>query len=252
MNRDELNEEQDFWDEFAGEYTAIQSESQVNIVGDISAYLAGEISSPVDTLVDLAGGSGKYLLGLESLTKKYILVDFSKEMIRLAQTSFPMSQADFQLMDQASFLSRTSNQSYDVLFSAMNPAIRTKNDLNEILRITKKRVYLLRLVQEEESLFSPFEEENDELKLMARYKNWLDTPYQSHYFTYRVEEVITKDFFYDYYSDQLAPVVLEQALQQFFPVQDTAINHKLLTFELLSIDLEDCKGGKYENYPITH
>lgn len=244
MTRNELNEAQDFWDEFAADYTAIQSESQVSIVADVSAYLTAELSSPVDTLVDLAGGSGKYLPGLESLAKKYILVDFSKEMIRIAQTSYPTSQAAFQLMDQASFFARTSDQSYDVLFSAMNPAIRTKNDLNEILRVTKKRVYLLRLVQEEESLFSPFEEENDELRLMARYKNWLNIPYQSHYFTYRIEEVITKDFFYDYYSDQLAPVILEQALQQFFPVQDTAMNHKLLTFELLSINLEDCKGGQ--------
>lgn len=237
MIEDDLQAEMDFWDDFALEYTEIQNESAINIVADVGNYLTKQIPVKIETLLDLAGGSGKYLPVLYPLTENYLLIDFSKEMIALARKKYPLEKIEFVINEQNRFLSQTANQTYDLLFSAMNPAIRTKKDLKEIIRITKQRVYLLRVIQDEDTLFSPFEEQNQDWTLMTQYKDWLDLPYQSHFFTYQLEETITKTFFEAYFEDDLDPKVLETALEQFFPIEETAINRKTITFELLSINV---------------
>lgn len=239
MIEDDLQVEMDFWDDFALEYTAIQNESAINIVADVGKYLAKQIPIKVETLLDLAGGSGKYLPVLYPLTENYSLVDFSKEMIALARKKYPLEKIEFVINEQNRFLAQTANQTYDILFSAMNPAIRTKKDLKEIIRVTKQRVYLLRVIQDEDMLFSPFEEQNQDWTLMTQYKDWLDLPYQSHFFTYQLEETITKAFFEAYFEDDLAPKVLETALEEFFPIEETAINRKTITFELLIINVNN-------------
>lgn len=237
MIEDDLQAEMDFWDDFALEYTEIQNESAINIVADVGNYLTKQIPVKIETLLDLAGGSGKYLPVLYPLTENYLLIDFSKEMIALARKKYPLEKIEFVINEQNRFLSQTANQTYDLLFSAMNPAIRTKKDLKEIIRITKQRVYLLRVIQDEDTLFSPFEEPTQDWTLMTQYKDWLDLPYQSHFFTYQLEETITKTFFEAYFEDDLDPKVLETALEQFFPIEETAINRKTITFELLSINV---------------
>lgn len=239
MIEDDLQAEMDFWDDFALEYTEIQNESAINIVADVGNYLTKQIPVKIETLLDLAGGSGKYLPVLYPLTENYLLIDFSKEMIALARKKYPLEKIEFVINEQNRFLSQTANQTYDLLFSAMNPAIRTKKDLKEIIRITKQRVYLLRVIQDEDTLFSPFEEPTQDWTLMTQYKDWLDLPYQSHFFTYQLEETITKTFFEAYFEDDLDPKVLETALEQFFPIEETAINRKTITFELLSINVNN-------------
>lgn len=239
MIEDDLQAEMDFWDDFALEYTEIQNESAINIVADVGKYLTKQFPVKVKTLVDLAGGSGKYLPVLYPFTENYFLVDFSKEMIALARKKYPLEKIEFVINEQNRFLAQTANQTYDILFSAMNPAIRTKKDLKEIIRVTKQRVYLLRVIQDEDTLFSPFEEPNQDWTLMAQYKNWLDLPYQSHFFTYQLEETITKAFFETYFEDDLAPKLLETALEEFFPIEETVINRKTITFELLIINVNN-------------
>lgn len=233
---EELQEEIDFWNDFSEEYTLIQAESEISIVADLKTYLASSITEPVETLVDLAGGSGKYIPALSQLTQTYHLIDFSKEMVRQAKEQYPEVPIHLQVIDQASFLKETADQTYDILFSAMNPAIQTKEDLAELLRVSKKYVYILRVIEEEETLFSPYEAKNEALNLMACYKEWLEVPFTSHLFTYVSEEVITKDFFREYFIDELPRDVLEQALECHFLTKETAINQKVLTFELLSIE----------------
>lgn len=239
MTEDDLQEEIDFWDDFALEYTQIQNESALNIVSDVGNYLAKQIPMKTETLVDLAGGSGKFLPVLYPLTSNYLLVDFSKEMIALAQKKYPIEKNGFIISEQNRFLAQSASQTYDILFSAMNPAIRTKKDLNEIIRVTKQKVYLLRVIQEEDALFGPFEEPSQDWDLMAQYKNWLDLPYQSHFFTYQLEEVITKVFFEAYFEDDLSPKILEMAVEKFFSTKTIAINRKTITFELLSINVNN-------------
>lgn len=231
----ELEEAREFWDDFAFEYTEIQNESQIQIVDDLGAFLAKDVLTPVETLIDLAGGSGKYLPALVPLSKRCLFVDFSDKMIALAKEKTSFHHIEFLTIEQNEFLRKTESRTYDIVFSAMNPAIRTKSDLDQIIRIAKQRVYLLRTVKNEDSLFSPFEAADQTLGWLSEYKSWLKRPYESHLFTYFFEEVVSKDFFQDYFKEELTPERLSLALEQFFSTDETVINRHQITFELLII-----------------
>lgn len=231
-----LQEMIDFWDDFAQEYTTIQNESQTNITQDVIAFLTKQAIFPTSSLLDLAGGSGKYIKGFLPFVEQYVFVDFSKEMIRIAQKKNTDKKIVFLKQDQATFFKETKNQSYDIVFSAMNPALTTQNDLDELLRIAKKRVYLLRLVSDEDLIFSHLEEEYP--NLMANYKEWLKRPYHSTKFVYRLEEEVEKAFFFDYFEGEIPFDKLEEVAKIRFKNEKYFLNQRKIVFELLEISTE--------------
>ncbi|MHC5267841.1 methyltransferase domain-containing protein [Enterococcus sp. LJL98] len=235
----ELAEAKAFWDDFAKEYTDIQAESQIALVEDLTQYFQEASVFPAKTFLDLAGGSGKFIPTFESLVGSYHLVDFSKEMLTLAQKQYPDSDVVFIESDQNAFFAKTPDKSYDVVFSAMNPALTTAFSLNELLRITKKRAYILRLIEEKDALFSSLEEPVVTKEAMENYKKWLKSPYQSKVFRYHIEERIDKSFFLEYFEGEFSKEQLELLIKERFKDAETVKNQRRLTFELLSIKIED-------------
>lgn len=231
----ELKELIDFWDDFAQEYTEIQEESQTSITQDVRQFLIKQQIFPTSSFLDLAGGSGKYIEVFLPFVKQYVFVDFSKEMIRIAKKRHADKKLRFVEQDQGAFFKETSDQSYDVVFSAMNPALRTKKDLDELLRIAKKRVYLLRLIVDEDVLFSPLEEADESLNWMAQYQQWLTVPYQVTHFVYLIEERVGKSLFFDYFAGEIPLEQLEAIAQKTFQEKENFLNQRKIVFELLEI-----------------
>ncbi|WP_054778024.1 class I SAM-dependent methyltransferase [Lacticaseibacillus saniviri] len=80
------------WDEFASLYNAIQNESTLSIEEDVIAELRRQHLLPAITVMDLASGSGRFALPLAQYSDKVILLDWSKEMLRLAQQAAANAQ----------------------------------------------------------------------------------------------------------------------------------------------------------------
>ena len=160
---DYLNELETFWDEFAEEYEAIQQESIFPIAEELRDFLLAENLLPCQTFLDLAGGSGRYLSTLKAYVEKYDLVDLSAEMLKLAAAK---SSSTVQLIknDQKSFLSQ-NKQRYGIVFSAMNPALQTKEELLDFCQASHDWCLILRVITDEDQLFSPYEEINSDLLL---------------------------------------------------------------------------------------
>ncbi|MGL4481560.1 MAG: SAM-dependent methyltransferase, partial [Lactococcus garvieae] len=62
-----------FWDDFAEEYEEIQQESPFPIAQELGKFLVQEKILPCQTLLDIAGGSGRYLAVFQEQVKKYTL-----------------------------------------------------------------------------------------------------------------------------------------------------------------------------------
>lgn len=231
----EIEELKAFWDDFAKEYTEIQNESEIPLIEDLIHYMAQEQAFPTSTFLDLAGGSGKYIDVFLPYVQQYTLVDFSKEMLRIAKEEYPNPNILFLEKEQSAFFKETADQAYDVIFSAMNPALQTQADLAELLRIAKKQVYLLRLTSDKDSLFSPLEQQNKDWSLMTSYKQWLKMPYQVKEFIYRLEEVIGKDLFFDYFEGEVSEEGLQEIAKRTFNDEDFFKNPRQITFELIAI-----------------
>ncbi|WP_419348933.1 hypothetical protein, partial [Acinetobacter baumannii] len=73
-----MDEVAEFWDDFAAEYYQIQKESQVPIVTDIEKFLTEQRLLPTNSVVDLGGGSGRYLALLAQNSQQYTIVDISE------------------------------------------------------------------------------------------------------------------------------------------------------------------------------
>lgn len=230
-----MNEEIQFWNELAEEYAEIQSESQVTIAKDVATFLFEKKILPTNTFVDVAGGWGRYVEEVIPFIQTYLLVDFSKEMLRIAAREHSFSQLDLLEMTQQAFFEQTQNEQYDVVFTAMNPALDSKEALNELLRITRKTACILRMIKEQDELFSPYEENRD--ILMSQYKEWLGVPFEVQRFQYFTEEVITKSFFKDYFEIDVSETELEKMVAKHFET-DERLNRTEIVFELLIITKE--------------
>lgn len=228
-------DDETFWDEFAAEYEAIQQESNAAIEPALTEFLLTEKILPAKTLVDLAGGTGRYVPFLQPYVTRYLLVDFSQAMLEIARTKSRQPNLSLNKQTQQTFLATTPPHSIDVIFSAMNPAL-TPPDLLQLKHLAQSYVLILRLVEQKDRLFSPFETNNPALRLNEAYKKFLlqqQIPFKTKTFRFQTTEIITKDFFTAYFADELAPEKLTQVTQTFFADQPTAENPQVITFELL-------------------
>ncbi|AYW48621.1 hypothetical protein C7K38_09710 [Tetragenococcus osmophilus] len=234
---EDLNEVKQFWDDFAEEYTKIQAESQLPIQKDVVHFLREKGILPQERFLDLAGGSGKYIPYFLPYVQNYVLLDISSEMLQLAASTYPSSYLSFVESSQQDFLTQAKDNSYDIVFSAMNPSLDSADQLKEMGRIAKKYVCILRLVEETDQLFTPIEEKlygkPEELAWMASYKEWLNRPFDTKYFYYTVDERISSDFFSLYFTDELTIEQIQQKVNKLFQDKKEVINSTSYTFELL-------------------
>ncbi|WP_288226139.1 bifunctional 2-polyprenyl-6-hydroxyphenol methylase/3-demethylubiquinol 3-O-methyltransferase UbiG [uncultured Enterococcus sp.] len=231
---DYLNELEVFWDEFAEEYEVIQQESIFPIAEELRDFLLEQALLPCQSLVDLAGGSGRYLPSLQKYAAHYDLVDLSREMLKIAKAK---ADANVRLIKQTqeAFLA-TNKQRYDVAFSAMNPALQTKAELLDFCQASKDWCLILRVVKDEDQLFSPYEEKNPDLLLNERYKNFLNElgiPFYTRIFSYTNQEEISRDFFQEYFADDFSTVELRGIIEKTFGNALQKNNQQFLDFELI-------------------
>lgn len=231
---DYLNELEVFWDEFAEEYEVIQQESIFPIAEELRDFLLEQALLPCQSLVDLAGGSGRYLPSLQKYAAHYDLVDLSGEMLKIAKAK---ADANVRLIKQTqeAFLA-TNKQRYDVAFSAMNPALQTKEELLAFCQLSRGWCLLLRVVKDEDQLFSPYEEKNPDLLLNERYKDFLaarNLSYRTKRFSYTSRETVSREFFQDYFADDFSTEALTEITQKTFGDENERVNQQFLDFELI-------------------
>lgn len=223
-----------FWDEFAEEYTEIADESQLPIAADLASYLVQQHILPTNHFVDLACGSGRYISALLPVTKKYSALDFSKEMLRIASKRFNSEKLTFCLKSQQEFFKEKSF--YEVIFTAMNPALAQKKDLFDLLK-KGNTILILRMIQETDDVFQPYEHQQENL-LMIHYKTWLlekNIPFRSKKFVYHTKEEVNRDFFYAYFKEDFSSEKLSVMMNKVFGRHNIIISNTEVVYELLVI-----------------
>ncbi|MDM7654141.1 methyltransferase domain-containing protein [Lactococcus cremoris] len=232
-----------YWDEFSQEYEEIQNESLVNIGQELREFLLAEKLLPARDFLDLAGGTGKYIPHFSDFTDKYNIVDLSAKMLDFAQNKkADASKIAFIHQEQAEFLDQSEKDAYDFVFTAMNPALDSKEALIELNRISQRNVGILRLIFDEDNLFSqveqlyfPAQEQHKEAQMLL-YKAWLEElnwKYKSKKFRFFLSESISSQFFSDYLSDEISNDELEALKQLFFKENENRDMERLVIFELL-------------------
>lgn len=233
-------EEQDlvyFWDGFAEEYEEIQQESPFPIAQELGKFLVQEKILPCPTLLDIAGGSGRYLSVFQDHVKRYTLADISPKMLELAREKRKSEYVDFLRISQEALIQ--TNKKFQVVFSAMNPALNHPEKIKELCQLSQKWCLIFRLVKDEDSLFSPYDQEvSTELKWMEDYKNFLQKEKQEFFvqqFTFGKTEMISKNFFLAYFEDECSKRELKHRINEHFGVQDSCKNYQKVVYELIYI-----------------
>ncbi|MDG6120045.1 class I SAM-dependent methyltransferase [Lactococcus formosensis] len=233
-------EEQDlvyFWDGFAEEYEEIQQESPFPIAQELGKFLVQEKILPCPTLLDIAGGSGRYLSVFQDHVKRYTLADISPKMLELAREKRKSEHVDFLRISQEALIQ--TNKKFQVVFSAMNPALNHPEKIKELCQLSQKWCLIFRLVKDEDSLFSPYDQEvSTELKWMEDYKNFLQKEKQEFFvqqFTFGKTEMISKNFFLAYFEDECSKRELKHRINEHFGVQDSCKNYQKVVYELIYI-----------------
>ncbi|NTM11091.1 class I SAM-dependent methyltransferase [Enterococcus faecium] len=140
-----MNEKE--WDEFAEEYYEIQQESQVTIAEDVKNYLKTEKVLPAETAADVAGGSGRFL-SLAKEINRYDLIDFSSGMLENAK-----KEAEKNELPNVSFIKQSleefiqSNETYEMVFTAANPALVHLIQLEKLMKKSSKWCVIIRVVE---------------------------------------------------------------------------------------------------------
>ena len=124
----------------------------------------------------------------------------------------------------------------------MNPALQSKEALVELNRIANGNVGILRLIFDEDNLFSqveqlylPNQEQNKEAQMLL-YKVWLEElgwEFKSKKFRFFLSERVSSQFFSDYFSDDLSNTELAALTQLFFSETEIREMERLVIFELL-------------------
>lgn len=235
MTNDHLDDLEQFWDDFAEEYEQIQQESRFPIAEELKQFLLEQSIFPAGSFLDLAGGSGRYFAELQDSVEQYTLVDISKEMLAIAQTKQKDSDVIFVHQDQDSFF-QTNSQTYDVVFTAMNPALLTKEDLLAFTAKSHGWCLILRLVEERDSLFSPYEKTADEMELMNRYQQFLTEKklaFHTKEFVFTSQEDVRRTFFETYFEDTFSDLQLKDIADRLFGKKESQINRQTVTYQML-------------------
>ena len=162
--------------------------------------------------------------------------------IRDRNKSADSNKITFTHQEQNKFLKNTKENTYDFVFSAMNPALESKEALVELNRIANGNVGILRLIFDEDNLFSqveqlylPNQEQNKEAQMLL-YKVWLEElgwEFKSKKFRFFLSEKVSSQFFSDYFSDELSNAELAALTQLFFSETEIREMERLVIFELL-------------------
>ncbi|MGX7172780.1 class I SAM-dependent methyltransferase [Enterococcus ratti] len=239
-----MNEED--WNAFAAEYYLNQREGKTTIVKDVIDYLKREDILPTEQIVDVAGGSGRYL-AMAKEAKMYELIDFSSEMLKFAAKEVVNLSIENICLTKKTFLSFLENaKKYDLIFSASNPALDHPIKLEKIYRKMKKACVIIRVVYSKDDLFAPLEEQLDILeedyivsseimKLFETYLKEEEIPYKSKKFTYLLKEKITESFMKDYYEEYLEDARFNEYVKKYFDQKEQVISTTKLTYQLLLI-----------------
>lgn len=227
-----VSEAEQFWDEFAEEYTQIQSESRITFPRDLCNFLLRDGFLPTQTFVDVAGGSGKYVPYFSPYVEAYTLIDFSNEMLKIGKKRYPEARVHWVKQTQSLFLNETPKMSYEIVFTALNPALTSIEKLQGLLAIAKKALIVVKLSKNEDTLFSPFEknEENSEVFEVLQFLK-SDTDYWKQ-FQYTFSETIERSFFEEYFEELQEDDVFQQFIKEKFKVNETANNETTIIFDV--------------------
>ena len=248
-----MKEVEEFWDAFAKEYDEIQGESELSLSADVTNFLKKSTIFPADSIVDVAGGSGRYLLDFSVQAKQYTLVDISQKMIEKAEylaKSHQRMNCQFLHKEMTNFFNETRDSAYDYVFSAMNPAIQSVEDLLELNRIAKKGVFIFRMTQETDSLFSlidaqlGIQQQQDELSWLSTYQDWLQElkiEVKMNSFYYQYEENFSQEFLEAYYEEFVEEGQFQAILSKLFSDTSTAISKTTICFTLLYWEKKEWK-----------
>ncbi|MFV0557642.1 MAG: methyltransferase domain-containing protein [Enterococcus sp.] len=231
----ELHELTAFWDAFALEYEENLNEQKSPLAEMVAQFLQSRGILPTDELLDLAGGSGRFMVTLQPAVKDYTLVDLSQKMLDLAQAK-ALGHSQFIRREQSEFLA-TSPKQYSVVFSAMNPTL-TLATLVQMQRLAREWVILLHFKTSQDQLFSPLEEQLGEKQglELTDYHQWLNKlgiDYFCQPFSYTKSEMVSRAFFKEYFSAEFSPADLEAITTRLFAASSTKENVTTLSFELL-------------------
>lgn len=192
---------------------------------------------PCGSFLDLAGGTGTYLTVFQKDVENYTLVDISTEMLAIAATKAAESVALVET-DQASFFE--TKPQFDVVFSAMNPALRTKTELLDFVHLGGTWSLILRLVKEEDTIFTPFESQKEpDLLLNQTYKSYLTEakiPFKTQLFCYERTETISREFFRAYFEADYTAGSLEKIITTTFKNEATVESQSTVAYELIYIN----------------
>ncbi|MCP8858232.1 class I SAM-dependent methyltransferase [Latilactobacillus fuchuensis] len=235
---------QTFWDDFAAHYYQIQQESQVPIVQDVLAFLKVQRILPTESLLDLGGGSGRYLPALASNSQQYTISDISGGMLNYAQQEAQknqMTNVDYRQESLDQWLTTTPNDTYQVVFSALNPSV-SPDKLQAISQKSQKWTVLLRLTLNEDDLFSPLArrlgidefDPNVDAQIIAAFKQQLPESVVEQPFQYQYSELIERQLVAEYYADYSDQGRLKRELDRLFQNQATLMSRTTMTYTLLS------------------
>lgn len=199
-----------FWNEFTHEYYTIQQESFATITTDVAEYLYQSGVFPAQDIVDLAGGYGKYIPAFLPYTQQYHLVDIAPNMIQLAKELYQEPKLTFIEASQLDFLTYSVANQYDCVFSALNPALETKAELDRLLAIAERYVCLLTITKDCDTLFETIETKLGEASqfptpFFQQLPEWLKAEgwaWHQKTFTYTKEEQYEKTFIQEYFLDE--------------------------------------------------
>lgn len=235
MIDEHLQELEEFWDDFAEDYEQIQQESRFPIAKELKQFLLEQLILPAGSFLDLAGGSGRYFAELQDSVKQYTLVDISKEMLAIAKTKQQNADVAFVHQDQDSFF-QTNSQTYDVVFTAMNPVLLTREDLLAFTAQSHNWCLIFRLVEEKDSLFSPYEEPDDEAELMSLYQQLLTEEKFTFYtkeFLFTSHQEVSRDFFEAYFEAAFSEEQLQDIADRLFGKNDRQTNFQTVKYQLI-------------------
>lgn len=239
-----MNKEE--WNLFAKDYYESQKESSTTIVEDVGAYLQNESLLPAGSFADVAGGAGRYL-PLAKEIEQYELIDFSEEMLVYAEheaQGLGLNNCQFILQEFTSFLHE--EKTYDVVFSAANPALITCDQLEKLRSKATKACLILRVVASEDDVFVPLErrlgietsDPHTSPVIMDRFETFLSKkhlPYKRQEFSYDSQEEITASFLRAYYEEIQDDPHFQSSLQELFKNSETIQSTNKLTYRLLTI-----------------
>ncbi|WP_311055609.1 class I SAM-dependent methyltransferase, partial [Enterococcus faecium] len=98
---------------------------------------------PCQTFLDIAGGTGRYLPFFQEQVTEYTLADISQRMLEIAEAK---AQSNVVFLHQSQERLIETGKKFQVVFSAMNPALDTPEKVNALCQLSEEWCLIFRLV----------------------------------------------------------------------------------------------------------